>query len=171
MRNLAFSSNGSPQIRWRAASKHSEEVEGIADECDLAFGDVKANFAEFRAAVWAGAKFVVRSGRYAVLMDRHPACPADVIESHLKHVRSKARSSLSKKTLKIAKKTLEIVEAQRSDGRRIINLLDQLDGVRMVDEPTLKMLRSIAVRMAGDNIVAERNRPNATHLERFEIGQ
>jgi hypothetical protein len=168
-RKVAFSTNGRfPQIRLRAAADHDDEVEEVPDELRLKFTDVKDEFAQYRVTVWTGERIFVyaHSERYAVIMDRHPDCPKEIVEARLKRIRSESRMSAMRKVVSEARKTREILERRDARDAEISNALAKLAENNTLAEADRKLVKSALARLMPDIIAANKRRPRGDDLER-----
>ncbi len=101
---VSFSTNKAvPQMRLRSASIHADEVEELSEDARLTVQQFKDDLAQWRCLIMMGEAFVVSSGSAKVIADRHPNCPADIVDAHLKRVRTLAKSSSQRATARDAK--------------------------------------------------------------------
>ncbi len=101
---MSFSTNKAvPQMRLRSASTHADEIEDLSENAKLTVQQFKDNLAQWRCLVMMGEAFLVSSGSAKVIADRHPDCSADIVDAHLKRVRTRAKSITQRATARDAK--------------------------------------------------------------------
>lgn len=190
-------SSGERHMLMRPVSKCKAIADQIPEACKVTFQEFKQNVHQFRALVMVGFKFRVRTGPGAVavgrevVVERHPDCPSEIVEAHMRRMRTDAAGRMNNVTRLHAKRAdegtatigRELQNATETIIREVRNLtaaqetctavqgevrqlLDKLleQGVLRPDQA--KLLKRLAIR-EGVEIAIEDARPfNATHLER-----
>ena len=182
----SFSSSKTvPQIRFRPASLHPDLVQEIPEENRVLLKVVTSNLTQYRALVIVGTSFLVTSGRHAVIMDRHPDCPCEIVEARMKAWRAEVRAGAHASTRRHAKRaattgeeTLEFVRraakaqeerdaARTARDQRIIGLLEKIlekGGTLTPADRTL--LERLKIKEGADACLADCRRPRERDLDR-----
>jgi len=173
-----------PQIRFRPASEHEDEVEDIPQSKVITVTQLNQDSMAFRSLVMVGMDFVVVSGKDKVIMDRHPAFKATVVKLHMKEYLAQARTENQRKTREHAYKARtgihrveqilerfeESLDARDADmARRLLGIADILDEV-LLHAPAAKQAKLRSYRDELDAIVNKERLFREKHLERNEVG-
>jgi hypothetical protein len=173
-----------PQIRFRPASEHEDEVDDMAENKIITVTDLNQDSMAFRSLVMVGIDFLVVSGKDKVIMDRHPAFKATVVNFHMKDYRAQARTENQRKTREHAYKARtgvrrveeilerfeESLDARDADmARRLLGITNIMEEVLLAAPPE-KQAKLRDYRKELDAIVNKDRLLREKHLERNEVG-
>jgi hypothetical protein len=108
-----FSTSSVPQIRMRSAAKHRDEVAEIDEDARFTFAASKAHFLQIRAAIMFGEPFLISAKKNAVILDRHPDYPHEIMDGVRRRWESAARATahaITRKHAKLASQTSRKIE-------------------------------------------------------------
>jgi hypothetical protein len=173
-----------PQICFRPASEHEDEVDDIAENKIITVTELNQNPMAFRSLVMVGMDFLVVSGKDKVIMDRHPAFKATVVNFHMKDYLVQARTENQRKTREHAYKARtgirrveeilerfeESLDARDADmARRLLGIANIMEEV-LLDAPPEKQAKLRDYRKELDAIANKGTLFREKHLERNEVG-
>jgi len=177
---LAFSTSKVPQIRMRAASEHSEEVDEIDEKYQIEYKDLKSNLTQYRTLIMMGQVLQVRSGKYQVLLDRDPAYPHDIVDEFKRDIRSETRAAaqaMTRKHAKAAAVTSEKIWEFLQDSFRdrdvyqetVVDLLERVLEKGNLNDEDRKLLGRLRMKEGEAAALADRRRPREGDLDRVEV--
>ncbi len=180
-------SSNVPQIRFRPVSLHPDVAKEVPEANRIPIKAVRVDGFQYRALVLTGTTFVVSSGVHSVIMDRHPDCPSDVLDAHLKARRAEIRSGAHASTRKHARRAADAGEmallcirrigAEQANrdadlagvSEQIVDLLERVLASGVLSAEDKKLLARLRIREGADATLADNRRPNSWNLDRTEV--
>jgi hypothetical protein len=139
-------------LRLRPEANHQAEADKVREEHKLRFDAAKEQWYQFRTLVALGVPFLLKSkGGSRVLVDRHPDYEHDLIDAHLKRMRSSARRQVWKEVVAI----LQVLQKSRK-GRKIDDQRDQpREGAPRLPENLQRVLNNLLEVLDREGVEVE----------------
>jgi hypothetical protein len=182
-------------IRFRPAADYQDIVEEIPEECYITIAQLRKMPNSYRALALVGVEFVVSSGDYKVLMDRHDDFPPRVVVAHMDRIKRAARTAAQRLSDRRIRRTsvgmqeiLEIVEAASSkneeiarqnaeiasQNEKIISLLAEVSRKGILTQEQEAFLNRLKLaedrKLAEERVNGRRTLYTEKDLERNEVG-
>jgi len=165
-----------PQMRLRPASRFAAEISSLAPENFVSFQNFLRHLSQYRTLVFLDEKFVISTDKFEVVADRHPGCPHDVIDIHLKRRsislrdrRLRAASIYSKRSSEGVEQIIATVQALSDEKREILNVLKRIEERCTLTDDDRKLLERIRMKEGAEAALQEFRRPHEGHLERVAL--
>ena len=131
---LLFSTRDVPQIWFRPASEHKEEVDDVPESNVITATELRLGGMDYRSLVMIGIAFLVVSGKHKVIMDRHPHYPADNIRSFMRNYRKVAGTENQRLTRKYAFKASQRTEELLERHKEMMDFLARMHAEQITND-------------------------------------